>query len=671
MGATQAFCWSCLLVSSSALVVAPRRRASAVRVRMTTEVVQFTRDLRVSDHGGLLSVADPARGVSGWVAVYCGTDLGEAPVVRALGELDAALQERYGARLAVVEGRAEDVLPRLCRAVGATAVHVCGDEPTTEPSRAATAAALAAAGVATEAWSAPLRATGDDVIYDFGDYVRRLDGWETLAAEPAPTTLPPAVEVAGVDVVDISKSEDASTSSTAPWFDAVSAPLSGCASAGAALDDYLRVGRAAFADARFGAADALRGDAPESLYAASLRWVVGGAPPSDRLALREPAERAFSVALGLGCLSLREVACAATRAGAMPLRRTKGKGWPTFFFRSETALLDVAEWKEFHRLVAQTLEGDRARGVTWFRWEGHLARYLTLRDDEGDREGPALVLVHGFGASADQWRRLEAALPAASDGGPATVLAVDILGFGLSAKPGLSYTQHLWEAYLADFVSRAVPGDRRVVVAGNSIGGGLCSGLAANLDDKICGLVLCNSAGVILGDGDDVRDLGDMKRKTLALDLPAYGGPPQVALDAFGEAVIKGLWPRIPDLLVKYYDTNPANADAALVAAISRDALDPGAANVIGSGAKLPPQRSLNEAFADYEGPILVPQGAYDGVTGPDLAQKRARDLQNLRAGIDVTLLDSGHCPHDETPDLVADALATWWPKAAANAPAP
>ena len=89
-------------------------------------------------------------------------------------------------------------------------------------------------------------------------------------------------------------------------------------------------------------------------------------------------------------------------------------------------------------------------------------------------------------------------------------------------------------------------------------------------------------------------------------------------LDAFGEVVIAGLRPKIPELLKKYYETNPDNADADLAAAIGRDARDPGAANVIGSGAKLPPQRSLNEAFAAYGGPVLVPQGSLDAVTGPE-----------------------------------------------------
>ena len=273
-----------------------------------------------------------------------------------------------------------------------------------------------------------------------------------------------------------------------------------------------------------------------------------------------------------------------------------------------------------------------------------------------------MVCVHGFGASCNQWERLTQALPDSVE----HVVAVELLGFGLSAKPGISYTQHLWERYVSDALQR-VPGP--VVLVGNSIGGGLCAGVSANYPEKVAGLVLCNTAGSLL-DAEQVKEAGalDVAARTLNLDLAPYAGPPQFALDAFGEVVIAGLRPKIPELLKKYYDVRPENADSSLASAISRDARDPGAANVIGSGAKLPPQRSLNEDFGIYEGPILVPQGSRDAVTGPERAVQRADDLEKLRPDITVEKLISGHCPHDETPDLVAGAIGGWWPRAVERA---
>jgi len=80
------------------------------------------------------------------------------------------------------------------------------------------------------------------------------------------------------------------------------------------------------------------------------------------------------------------------------------------------------------------------------------------RDRGGDersggrgRDRPALVLVHGFGASADQWHRLIDEL-----GGEYDVWALDLLGFGHSEKPTISYTQFLWEDVVRDFVLECV-----------------------------------------------------------------------------------------------------------------------------------------------------------------------------------------------------------------------
>ena len=61
-----------------------------------------------------------------------------------------------------------------------------------------------------------------------------------------------------------------------------------------------------------------------------------------------------------------------------------------------------------------------------------------------------------------------------------------------------------------------------------------------------------------------------------------------------------------------------------------------GAANVIGSGQKLPPQRPLNEVLSapyGFGGPLLVPQGRNDRVSGPARAVDRAQTLTRLRDG--------------------------------------
>jgi pimeloyl-ACP methyl ester carboxylesterase len=102
---------------------------------------------------------------------------------------------------------------------------------------------------------------------------------------------------------------------------------------------------------------------------------------------------------------------------------------------------------------------------------------------------------------------------------------------------------------------------------------------------------------------------------------------------------------------------------------IARDATDPGAAIVIGSGQKLPPQRPLNEVLgadpsaSGFKGPILVPQGELDPLSGAQRAQDRAEVFRVLRPGVTVVRIAAGHCPHDEVPEQVAAAIKDWLPQ--------
>ena len=60
----------------------------------------------------------------------------------------------------------------------------------------------------------------------------------------------------------------------------------------------------------------------------------------------------------------------------------------------------------------------------------------------------------------------------------------------------MSYTQHLWEQYIADFLAMVAPGPGdRVVVAGNSIGALAALYAASTAPEQCRGLCLVNSAG--------------------------------------------------------------------------------------------------------------------------------------------------------------------------------
>ena len=103
--------------------------------------------------------------------------------------------------------------------------------------------------------------------------------------------------------------------------------------------------------------------------------------------------------------------------------------------------------------------------------------------------GKPLLLVHGFGASIGHWRKN---IPILADGGY-RVFAIDLLGFGGSAKPPLDYSMDLWQEMLRDFWEANI-GEPTVFV-GNSIGALLSLMMVADYPDIAAGAILINSAG--------------------------------------------------------------------------------------------------------------------------------------------------------------------------------
>jgi pimeloyl-ACP methyl ester carboxylesterase len=120
---------------------------------------------------------------------------------------------------------------------------------------------------------------------------------------------------------------------------------------------------------------------------------------------------------------------------------------------------------------------------------GYKMHYLEARPKEGTA-GTPLVLVHGLGARAEDWAAMIPALAAKGF----HIYAPDLLGYGRSAKPDVSYSIAMQETAVTQFMEAV--GLTRADVGGWSMGGWIAMKLALDHPELVDRLVVYDSAGV-------------------------------------------------------------------------------------------------------------------------------------------------------------------------------
>ena len=266
----------------------------------------------------------------------------------------------------------------------------------------------------------------------------------------------------------------------------------------------------------------------KSLEHASISWMSAKGHESRNLLRGELMIRYLTAPLLLGCISARQI-----------WHSTASNKGSFNSFQQSDPLKDMAEAHEWHKILAahniyksgesshvcSKLEKAGEMKYGYWRWQGFLCRYavsslisdITL--DKSDKT--ALLFIHGFGASGSQWQKkitevAKCALSLNNVGGPTIALAPDLIGFGQSEKPALTYTQYLWESYVSDFQKQIGQNKYKTgkyVIGGNSIGGYTSMACAADDSIPVCdnyvsangsvgsnkciGLFLMNSAGQI------------------------------------------------------------------------------------------------------------------------------------------------------------------------------
>ena len=141
---------------------------------------------------------------------------------------------------------------------------------------------------------------------------------------------------------------------------------------------------------------------------------------------------------------------------------------------------------------------------------GHRTRVLEL---EGG--GPGIVLLHGWGDSADTWRPLLAELAICGR----KAIAVDLPGFGKATRlqPGAILPQ------LDDFASALVQewgAGEPVIVAGNSLGGCVALRIGENPELPLIGVVPVAPAGLEMPGWFDLVERDPIVRRLLDIPVP-------------------------------------------------------------------------------------------------------------------------------------------------------
>lgn len=299
---------------------------------------------------------------------------------------------------------------------------------------------------------------------------------------------------------------------------------------------------------------------------------------------------------------------------------------------------ETSPLKDFELTSSDRLPWIQDGYETW-KWKGNDINYIEM----GDPSKPAIVLIHGFGASSYHWRYNMPEL--AKD---YHVFAYCKLGFGLSSKPVQDYPAEVWRDQAVDFLKEVV--QKPATLAGNSLGGFTSLYAAATDEAKslVNGVVLLNGAGRF-------RDGAPEKTEEPNPIIESIQGAIQRFI--IGASFIFTKQPaRIEQVLKQVYPIDPNNVDSELVESIRFPSLDPNAAEVFyrvikknGSG----PTVYVDDLLENLECPLLLCWGEEDPWIRPQAADK----VQALYPSAQRVSIDAGHCPHDEAPQAVNTAI--------------
>ena len=123
----------------------------------------------------------------------------------------------------------------------------------------------------------------------------------------------------------------------------------------------------------------------------------------------------------------------------------------------------------------------------YWNWNGFkIAWYV-----ENEKNTKPLLLLHGFGANSNHWRKNIKSF--AKKG--YTVYSIDLLGFGKSDQPGIkeigTLDNGIWCDQVTDFITEIIRpiNSNKIAIVGNSLGGLVALTCAVSIPEEILGII--------------------------------------------------------------------------------------------------------------------------------------------------------------------------------------
>lgn len=277
------------------------------------------------------------------------------------------------------------------------------------------------------------------------------------------------------------------------------------------------------------------------------------------------------------------------------------------------------------------------------QYETATSRYVDLPNgvhmhyrDEGQRNGPVLLLVHGFSASLQTWEPWVQRL-----GDEYRIISLDLPGHGLTRAPA-GYQASI-DGY-RDLVHAFTESQNltRFSLAGSSMGGNVAWEYALAYPEQVNALILVDASG-----WEDTRpEVANGPQIFKLLRNPVIG---PLLRDLDNTRLIR------QGLEASF--ANPALVDDAMVNRYAQLSRAPGHRDIIlqlGSGYR-ERHYATAERLAPLRMPTLILQGDTDRLVPPEHAQQ----FHDAIAGSQLIIFpQTGHVPQEEKPDESATAVS-------------